>query len=80
MTLRTKFMSSKSPPICQNSVSQTYIPPYLCWTWIRVLSRFFDPLGHENVQASRGNKHFSLNNFTSDIPKLLQSKQKLGAF
>ena len=29
---------------------------------VRVLSRFFDPVGHETMYASSGNKHFfSLN-------------------
>ena len=28
---------------------------------IRVRSRFFDQVGHENTYASSGNKHFSLN-------------------
>ena len=47
----------------------------------RVLSRFFDPIGHETMYASSGNKHFSLNNVTIRPTKIYkQSRQKLGKF
>ena len=43
---------------------------------IRVLSRFFDPVGHETMYASSGNKHFSLNNVTVRPLKIMNKADK----
>ena len=43
---------------------------------VRVLSRFFDPVGHETMYASSGNKHRHRQTYRNHE----QSQQKLGTF
>ena len=49
------------------------------WFSSRVLSRFFDPVGHETTNASSGNKHFfSKSCHCQTYQNYEQSRQKLG--
>ena len=42
----------------------------------RFLSRFFDQVGHETTYASSGNKHFSINNVTVRLTKIMNNLLK----
>ena len=42
----------------------------------RVLSRFFDRVGHETTYASSGNKHFFTNNVNVRLTKIMNNLVK----
>ena len=71
-------LSPNIPPVlssCYYCYNQRY---YLCTNsrsrlYIRVVSRFFDRVGHETTYASSVNKHFLLNIVTIRLTKIMNN-------